>query len=165
MASASLVRDRVGRLQIVALVGTVVIAAGVGIWAYVLPREFYDHFPSVLGEWISQDGPFNEHLIRDHGAQYLALGAASVGALIWRAQPLYRVLGIAWGGFGVLHFAYHVTHIGHMSAPDATAQMIVLAVAGTLGIGIAIPPRHRESALQSSDAGSPPNSNATRRWM
>ncbi|OLT46191.1 hypothetical protein BJF88_04945 [Cellulosimicrobium sp. CUA-896] len=131
-------------LQTVGLVGTIVIALGVGVWAYVLPREFYDHFPSLLGEWISQDGPYNEHLIRDHGAQYLALGAASVAALFWRSQPLYRVLGIAWGSFGVLHVAYHVTHLGHMSTTDAVAQMVVLTVAAVLGIMIAVPPRTRE---------------------
>ncbi|MFS0793511.1 hypothetical protein [Microbacterium sp. 1P10AE] len=134
-------RDRVGRLQLAALIGTIVIAAVVGVWAYVLPREFYDHFPSFLGEWISQDGPYNEHLIRDHGAQYLALGAASVTALIWRSQVVYRVLGIAWATFGVLHFAYHVTHLDHMAPADGIAQVIVLAVAALLGIGIAVPPR------------------------
>jgi hypothetical protein len=95
-------RDRIGHIQLAALIGTIAIAAVVGLWAYVLPREFYDHFPSLLGEWISQDGPFNEHLIRDHGAQYLALGAGSVTALFWRSQFVYRVLGIVWGLFGVL---------------------------------------------------------------
>ncbi|GGI40548.1 hypothetical protein GCM10010988_29630 [Cnuibacter physcomitrellae] len=133
--------DRIGRLQLAALIGTIAIAAVVGVWAYVLPREFYDHFPSFLGEWISQDGPYNEHLIRDHGAQYLALGAASVTALIWRSQVVYRVLGIAWATFGVLHFGYHVTHLDHMTPADGTAQVIVLAVAALLGLGIAIPPR------------------------
>lgn len=134
-------RERTGLLQTVGLVGTIVIALVVGVWAYLLPKEFYDHFPSLLGEWISQDGPFNEHLIRDHGAQYLALGAGSVAALFWRSQPLFRVLGIAWGSFGVLHFVYHVTHLGHMSTADAVAQVIVLAVAALLGVAIALPPR------------------------
>lgn len=138
------VRDRTGTLQTTGLIGTIVIALVVGVWAYVLPREFYDHFPAALGEWISQDGPFNEHLIRDHGAQYLALGAGSVAAFFLRSQPLYRVLGIAWGGFGVLHFAYHVTHLGHMDTSDAVAQVIVLLVAATLSVMIAIPPRARQ---------------------
>lgn len=132
-------RDAVTGFQITALVATVVIAMFVGIWAYFVPREFYDHFPAALGEWISQDGPFNEHLIRDHGGQYLALGAASIAALFWRSQQVYRVLGIAWGTFGVLHFAYHATHTGHLSVHDVTAQLIVLSAAGLLGIGIALP--------------------------
>ncbi|WP_251857221.1 hypothetical protein [Herbiconiux sp. L3-i23] len=151
MSARATTGGRIGRVQLIALIGTVIIAAVVGVWAYALPREFYDHFPSFLGEWISQDGPFNEHLIRDHGAQYLALGAGSVAALIVRSRVLYRVLGIVWGLFGVLHFAYHVTHLDHMTVADATAQVIVLAVAAILGVGIAVPPRpERESS-----AGSP----------
>lgn len=144
------IQYRIGPLQTVGLVGTIIIAIGVGFWAYVLPREFYDHFPSLLGEWISQDGPFNEHLIRDHGAQYLALGAGSVAALFWRSQPLFRVLGIAWGSFGVLHFAYHATHLGHMSTRDAVSQLIVLAVAALFGIAIAIPKRRRSRSRSRS---------------
>jgi hypothetical protein len=135
----------VGRLQTAALIGILVIAGVVGIWAYALPREFYDHFPSVLGEWVSQDGPYNGHLVRDHGAQYLALGAGSAAALFWRSQELYRVLGIAWGTFGVLHGAYHVTHLGHMSTSDQVGLVTLLGIAAVLGIGIAVPPRRPAS--------------------
>ncbi|UDF13500.1 hypothetical protein LH407_01170 [Antiquaquibacter oligotrophicus] len=124
-----------------ALIGTIAIAGVVGVWAYFLPREFYDHFPVVLGEWISQDGPYNEHLIRDHGAQYLALGLASVLGLFWRSQIGYRLLGVAWTTFGVLHFTYHVTHLEHMSVSDQISQVTVLAVAVLLGVGLFIRPR------------------------
>ncbi|GAB3401307.1 hypothetical protein GCM10027515_09830 [Schumannella luteola] len=141
-APARAAREPIGRIQLVSLIGTIAIAAVVGVWAYLLPREFYDHFPSVLGEWISQDGPFNEHLIRDHGAQYLALGAGSVAALFWRSRALYRVLGIAWGGFAILHAAYHVTHLAHMATDDRVALVTVLLVAVALGIGIAVEPWH-----------------------
>lgn len=134
---------RVGAIQLIGAVGTVVIALGVGVWAYFFPLGFYDHFPWILGEWISQDGPYNEHLVRDHGAQYLALGAAGVAALIWRSQIGFRLLGIAWTLFGILHFAYHALHVSHMSAADATAQLIVLAVALILGAMMLVPPRRR----------------------
>lgn len=145
MSNTFVHNTQISRVQLVSLVGTLLIAAVVGVWAYVLPRDFYDHFPSVLGEWISQDGPYNEHLIRDHGAQYLALGAGSAAALFWRLQLLFRALGIAWGLFGVLHFAYHVTHLSLLSASDAASQTAVLGVAALLGIGIGIPPRRSRS--------------------
>jgi hypothetical protein len=137
---------RVGVIQLAALVGSIVIAAVVGTWAYFLPGLFYDHFPSVLGEWISQDGPYNEHLIRDHGAQYLALGLASVFGLLWRSQIGWRLLGIAWTSFGVLHFLYHVTHLSHMSVSDQIGQIIVLGFAVLLGVGLFVPPRRRPRA-------------------
>lgn len=141
--SAGSVSDegRVGRTQRAALVGSIVIAAVVGTWAYFFPELFYDHFPAVLGEWISQDGPYNEHLIRDHGAQYLALGLASVFGLFWRSQIGYRLLGIAWTAFGILHFLYHVTHLSHMTPSDQISQVIVLGVAVLLGAGLFVPPR------------------------
>lgn len=134
---------RVGGVQLAALIGSIVIAAVVGTWAYFFSEQFYDHFPALLGEWISQDGPYNEHLIRDHGAQYLALGLASVFGLFWHSQIGYRLLGIAWTTFGVLHFLYHVTHLSHMSVSDQISQIIVLGSAVLLGVGLFIPPRRR----------------------
>jgi hypothetical protein len=130
-------------VQVVSLVGSIVIAAVVGIWAYFLPALFYTHFPAVLGEWISQDGPYNEHLIRDHGAQYLALGAASVYCLVRPSQIGCRLLALAWTVFGVLHFAYHVTHLSHMSVSDQVSQVIVLGFAVLLGVGLFVPPRRK----------------------
>ncbi|MCM0673358.1 hypothetical protein NCC78_01260 [Micromonospora phytophila] len=115
-----------------------VIAGVVGVWSYFLPQASFHHFPAVLGEWISQDGPYNEHLVRDHGAMYLALGAASAYGLMRPSQIGYRLLGIAWTVFGVLHFAYHVTHLGHMPATDTASQVAVLVVAVLLGIALLI---------------------------
>ncbi len=129
--------------QYASLAGTVVLSAVLGIWAYFLPQAFFDHFPIVLGEWVSTDGPFNEHLVRDHGAMYLALGAAGVYGLVRPSLPVYRVLGIVWSVFGVLHFAYHVGHLDHLGQMEATAQLIALVVALGLGIAMLIPGRRQ----------------------
>ncbi|WP_402465962.1 hypothetical protein [Isoptericola aurantiacus] len=142
--------DEVGWWQTAALGASIVIAAVVGVWSYALPQEFFDHFPSVLGEWVSQDGPYNEHLVRDHGAMYLALGAASVAGVVWRTRVGFRLLGVAWTVFGILHFAYHVTHLGHMSTSDAVAQTVVLGVAVVLGVLLLIPPRPHVSSVRQS---------------
>ncbi|GGR23086.1 hypothetical protein ACFOE1_15615 [Agromyces mediolanus] len=129
--------------QYAALAGTVVLSAVLGIWAYFLPQAFFDHFPIVLGEWVSTDGPFNEHLVRDHGAMYLALGAVGVYGLVRPSLPVYRVLGIVWVVFGVLHFAYHVGHLDHLGPVEAAAQLIALVVALGLGIAMLIPGRRQ----------------------
>ena len=44
-----------------------------GAWAAIAPESFYWDFPKIRSAWVSSDGPFNEHLIRDVGAFFLAL--------------------------------------------------------------------------------------------
>ena len=134
------------RLHAWAAVLSTLLAGFVGVWAYFFPQAFYDSFPGVLGSWVSVDGPFNEHLIRDVGAMYLALGAASIGSLIWRNEIAYRILGIAWTTFGALHFAYHALHLDLMPLIDAVGEMIALGVSLLLGVVLLIPARktHRK---------------------
>ena len=53
----------------------------VGAWALLAPRSFYDSFPGIGSGWVHPSGPYNEHLVTDVGAAYLALAAASLLAL------------------------------------------------------------------------------------
>ncbi|MFJ4223394.1 hypothetical protein [Microbacterium sp. NPDC089695] len=129
------------RLHIIALAGSTALGLFVGGWAYLAAQSFYDSFPGVLGSWVSVDGPFNEHLIRDVGAMYLALAAASIGGLIRRSAAVFRVLGLAWTVFGGLHFAYHAMHLAHMDPESAIGEMVALGVSLALGIVLLIPER------------------------
>lgn len=72
---------------------TAAIGVFVGLWAAAWPATFYTAFPGLGRVWISVDGPFNEHLIRDVGALYLALAAASIAAAFTRAPESGRVVG------------------------------------------------------------------------
>lgn len=141
------------RLHAAAAAFSALLAGFVGVWAYFFPATFYASFPGVLGSWVSVDGPFNEHLIRDVGAMYLALGCASVGSLIWRSDVGYRVLGIAWTVFGTLHFAYHAFHLEHLAVAEAVGEMVALGVSLLLGILLLIPSRPLNVAA--SPPGSP----------
>jgi hypothetical protein len=129
------------KLHLLALALSAVLGLVVGGWAYFAPQAFYDDFPGVLGSWIDQDGPFNEHLIRDVGAMYLALALASVAGLVWRHALVNRVLGVAWTVFGVLHFAYHVTHLEPLSTSDAIGNVVSLGVSLLLGVLLVVPAR------------------------
>ncbi|WP_449407040.1 hypothetical protein [Microbacterium maritypicum] len=129
------------RVHLIALTASALLGLFVGGWAYGAPLSFYDSFPGVLGSWVSVDGPFNEHLIRDVGAMYLALAAASIGGLIWRHVLVFRMLGLAWTVFGALHFAYHALHLEHMSLESAIGEMVALGVSLLLGILLLIPDR------------------------
>ena len=133
------------RVHVIALAASALLALFVGIWAYFFPQTFYVSFPGVLGAWVSVDGPFNEHLIRDVGAMYLALGAASIGGMIWRNEIAFRVLGLAWTVFGLLHFLYHAFHLAHMPVSDAIGEMAALGVSLLLGILLLIPSREERT--------------------
>jgi hypothetical protein len=117
---------------------TVLISAYVGIWAQFFPDAFYTSFPGFGLHWIDVDGPSNEHLIRDVGSFYLALGAASVAALFSREVAVSRVVGLAWAVFGVLHFAYHALHLP--AAPiDLVGNVVSLGLSALCGIVLTLP--------------------------
>lgn len=127
------------RFHSAALALSAALAFFVGGWAFFAPRSFYDSFPGVLGTWISIDGPFNEHLVRDVGAMYLALGVASLGGLAWRSTAVFRVLGLAWTVFGLLHLAYHATHLDHVDVATAVGSIVSLSISLALGVVLLIP--------------------------
>lgn len=136
------------RLHPAALVVSTALGLFVGAWAYFAASSFYESFPGVLGSWVSVDGPYNEHLIRDVGAMYLALSAASIVGLILRSPQSYRMLGAAWTTFGLLHFAYHAMHLEHMPLGSAVGEMIALGVSLLLGIVLLIPePKSRHAVV------------------
>ncbi|WP_285116028.1 hypothetical protein [Leifsonia sp. fls2-241-R2A-40a] len=118
----------------------VALGAYVGGWAYFAPDSFYSAFPGFGLHWIDIDGAFDEHLIRDVGALYLALGAASLGAAFARAAQPGRVVGLAWAVFGVLHFGYHVLH-PEGSAGDVVSSLVSLGLSALLGVALLLPSR------------------------
>lgn len=112
------------------------LAGVIGAWALFFPASFYDDFPGFGLLWISVDGPFNEHLIRDVGAFYLALTAAGIAVALSRTLEGTRAMGIAWVVFSVPHLVYHLDHL-HLADPldaglQAAALVLTLALTGPL---------------------------------
>lgn len=100
----------------------------IGAWALFFPASFYDDFPGFGLLWISVDGPFNERLIRDVGAFYLALTAAGIAVALSRTLKGGRAMGIAWAVFSVPHLVYHLDHL-HLADPvDAAVQAVALVL-------------------------------------
>ena len=52
-----------------------------GSWQAFSPASFYADFPGLGHRWVSPDGPYNEHLLRDVGQGNLAIGAVALVAL------------------------------------------------------------------------------------
>jgi hypothetical protein len=103
-------------------------ALAVGVWAQFFPASFYADFPGGRG-WVSADGAFNEHLVRDVGGLQLALAAVTGWAASRRAGPgARRAVALAWLLFAVPHLTYHATHLQPFGVTDAVAQVVALAL-------------------------------------
>jgi hypothetical protein len=114
---------------------TALIGLFAGSWAAFLPQSFYDSFPGVgFGPWVAVDGPYNEHLVRDVGALYLALAAASIYAAVVMGVQASRAVGIAWLVFSVPHLTYHLHHLEGFTPLDAVGQVVALGSTVVLAI-------------------------------
>lgn len=122
----------------IALVGLAVFGTVLGVWAGLFPRAFYDTFPGLGRRWISTDGPFNEHLIRDVGFLSLALLVVTVAAAIWLTTPIVQATAIAWLVFSVPHLAYHASHFHEMERVDAIGNGVSLGGAVVLALVVLV---------------------------
>lgn len=101
-----------------------------GVQQQFLPRFFYDRFPGFGMAWVSPDGPFNEHLMRDLGGANLALTLLIFLAI---ARPTaYLVRGVAAAVLiaQVPHFVYHALHLEQLhNTLDRVLQTASLGLA------------------------------------
>ena len=124
--------------------GLVVLAvqgAVLGVWAGFAPRSFYDDFPGFGRHWVSVDGPYNEHLVRDVGWLNLALTVVTVWAIVTLTRQLVLAVLVGWLVADLPHLVYHAAHLDGLSTGDGTAEIISLAlgpaIAGALLVLVA----------------------------
>lgn len=119
--------------MLLALVG--LIDAATGGRALVDPHGWYDKFPGFGHHWVSgQGGSYNEHLVSDAGAGFLAVGLILVvGALI--GSPLaMRLAALALLAHALPHFIFHVSHSpDHLSRGDKAAGTYGLLAEAVIG--------------------------------
>jgi len=112
------------------------VALEVGVWATFAPRSFYDDFPGGGAAWVSPDGPFNEHLVRDVGELNLALAVVTVAAAITIARWAVVTAALAWLVYGVPHLVYHLRHLDAYDGSDQPAVVISLAIAPIAAVAV-----------------------------
>lgn len=105
-----------------------------GLQQQFLPRAFYDQFPGFGMTWVSPDGPFNEHLMRDLGGANLALTLIVFLAIARPTAYLVRGVAIATLIAQVPHFVYHALHLDLL--PN-TLERVLQTV--SLGLVLLIP--------------------------
>ncbi|WP_028058704.1 hypothetical protein [Candidatus Solirubrobacter pratensis] len=126
----------------VALWCLAVSSALTGLPAAFAPRSFYDGWPLGRG-WVKLLPPYNEHLVTDVGGFYLAFALLFAWAALTPSRELVLPLCGVWSVAAVIHFVYHVTHLGGFGTGDAIAQTAALALVLALPlIAAAAVPRH-----------------------
>jgi hypothetical protein len=110
----------------------------VGVWAAAWPRSFYDDFPGGGRTWVSADGPYNEHLVRDVGALNLALAVVTVVALIAFTRVVALATALGWIVYQAPHLVYHLRHLDLYDASDKVANVASLVLALVLPIVVLV---------------------------
>ena len=90
------------------------VSTQIGVWALFAPQSFYDDFPGLGRSWVSVDGPYNEHLIRDVGALNLSLVVLLVAAAVLLRHDLVLVAAGAAFVWAVPHL---ITWSNAMASP------------------------------------------------
>lgn len=117
----------------IALALLAVVGLQVGLWAAFAPQSFYDDFPGAGRIWVSVDGPYNQHLIRDVGALNLALAVVAIVAFVTLSRAAVLAAGGAWLAYGVPHLIYHLRHLDPLESADQVAVPVSLFLSVVLG--------------------------------
>lgn len=120
----------------IALGYLIIVTAQIGVWALVAPQSFYDDFPGLGRAWVSVDGPYNEHLVRDVGALNLALLVLFVYAWIRLGRQLVTLAGVAALVWGIPHAVYHLANTDGFTNNDLAISLSGLALYAVVGGGL-----------------------------
>jgi alkylhydroperoxidase family enzyme len=98
----------------------------IGLWALFAPHSFYTGFPAGTDGWVKVLGPFDEHLVTDVGALFVALGVALAIAAFSLRRSAVLAATAAWLVFSVPHLVWHVFNLGPYKTLDAVANTVTL---------------------------------------
>ena len=115
----------------------------IGVWALFAPQSFYDGFPGLGRAWVSVDGPYNEHLVRDVGALNLTLVVLFVAAAVSLSRSLILTAAAAAMVWGVPHLIYHLVKTDGLSSSDLALSLGGLVLFAGLPIALIIVARGR----------------------
>jgi hypothetical protein len=121
----------------------------IGSWAVFAPASFFRSFPGFDPRLVAAVPPYNEHLVTDVGAGFLATGAALVAAAAWAHRLAVYTALIAYVAFTLPHVLYHALNpAAALSGVEDAANALtlgsglILAAAFAIGSG----PRRRPAA-------------------
>ncbi len=112
------------------------VSLEIGLWAQFAPRSFYDHFPGLGRTWVSVDGPYNEHLVRDVGGLNLGLAAVLIVALVTLSRPTIIAAAAASLLYGIPHLVYHIFNTDGLASGDIAVSLGGLALFAVVPIAL-----------------------------
>ena len=129
----------------------------IGLWQAVFPASFYADFPGMGHHWVSPDGPYNEHLLRDVGLGTLAIGTVALVALLTGVIWVARAVGLAVVVTNLPHQLYHQAHVSVLpTVTDQVLQSISLAAVSLAAVALVV----LTSRLPVAPTGPPADSRA-----
>ena len=131
-------------------------ALTVGLWAALAPRSFYDGFPGFGRAWISVDGPYNEHFVRDVGGLHLALAVLLVSAIVALNRAMVTTAAVASLAWGIPHLVYHATTTDALRTTDNLLNLGGLTASAALPLLLLWAAPRLERDEPSPAAGPPP---------
>jgi hypothetical protein len=93
-----------------------------GLYALLAPRSFYEDFPVGRG-WVAALPAYNEHLVRDVGALFLATAVVLFAATIWTERRIVQITLVSFLTFAIPHFIYHALNLGPYGTADAIGNV------------------------------------------
>jgi hypothetical protein len=120
----------------IALAYLALLSLEIGVWAQFAPRSFYDHFPGLGRAWVSVNGPYNEHLVRDVGGLNLGLAAVLIVAFITLSRPTIIAAALASLLYGIPHLVYHIANTDGLKNSDIAISLGGLALFAALPIAL-----------------------------
>ena len=104
-----------------------------GLYALFWPSGFYDDFPAGRG-WVADYPAYSEHLVRDVGALFVAIGVLMLLAALWFTRPLVVAALVTWLLFAVPHATFHVLN----PEGDRVANAVTLLVAVVVPVALLV---------------------------
>ena len=120
----------------IALAYLALVSLEIGVWAQFAPRSFYDHFPGLGRAWVSVNGPYNEHFVRDVGGLNLGLAAVLIVAFITLSRPTIIAASAASLLYGIPHLVYHIANTDGLSNSDIAVSLGGLALFAVLPVAL-----------------------------
>ena len=115
------------------------IGLTLGAWQWLAPASFYADFPGLGHRWVSPDGPYNEHLMRDVGQGNLAVGTVALVALLTGVVWVARAVGLAAVAANLPHQIYHQVHVSVLpTTSDQVLQSVSLAAVSGTAIALVV---------------------------